>query len=699
MTTATGTRALIDAVTAGTRTVELGQPLFTGMPCSPNHPGVPDDAHPPPRRHGPPRRRLRVQRDHRHRRPRRHPRRRARPRQPGRLPARRGRRRGQRSRAVASREHGAEHIPADGHPRRAARRRRRARASTRSTRGYGVTADDLAAAAERAGVEPRAGDAALVRTGWARQFDDAASFLGHDDRRPRCRPSDGARWLAERGVRGRRRRHHRVRADPARRRALACCPCTGCCSSSTASTSSSTCALEELAAQGLTEFLFVLAPLRIVGGTGSPRSVPLAVVAAMTPTRRHRTPASSSPTSPPRAAADGAARRAARRRRRAASLDVLGNCLAARDAEPARVDRRRRRGAGAGRRQATVARRRSARCPAPSARPGQRHARPRLDFDDTHLPSVLHPSASVVPAALAVAEAVGALRAAHLAAAAAAGVELTSRLGMAGYDEELGNSVFFEHGQHATSICGTVGAARGRRRCSTGWTPTGLTAAIGDRGEHGRRRHRGQPHRRHRQAGPLRLGRPRRRRRRRARRAHGLTGPPTVLEGRFGFLHAFCGERAARRARHRRASASTGSCCGSFFKPYPCNHFTHAGIDAALALRADGHRPPSDVVELDARRRRRPSCARSPSRARRRPARDPGTTRRSAARTPSRPRCSAAAGSAVSSTTSPTTPRPTPPGSRSPRACAASPTTSATAIFPHQFPAVLTARLDSTASR
>src|SRR6187431_367659 len=31
-----------------------------------------------------------------------------------------------------------------------------------------------------------------------------------------------------------------------------------------------------------------------------------------------------------------------------------------------------------------------------------------LDFDDTHLPSVLHPSASVVPAALAAAEEVGA---------------------------------------------------------------------------------------------------------------------------------------------------------------------------------------------------------------------------------------------------------------------------------------------------
>jgi hypothetical protein len=28
-----------------------------------------------------------------------------------------------------------------------------------------------------------------------------------------------------------------------------------------------------------------------------------------------------------------------------------------------------------------------------------------------------------------------------------------------GYDEELRNSVFFERGLHATSICGAVGAA------------------------------------------------------------------------------------------------------------------------------------------------------------------------------------------------------------------------------------------------
>jgi 2-methylcitrate dehydratase PrpD len=29
------------------------------------------------------------------------------------------------------------------------------------------------------------------------------------------------------------------------------------------------------------------------------------------------------------------------------------------------------------------------------------------------------------------------------------------------------------------------------------------------------------------------------------------------------------------------------------FKPYPCNHFTHAGVDAALRLRAQGLAPPT----------------------------------------------------------------------------------------------------------
>ena len=37
---------------------------------------------------------------------------------------------------------------------------------------------------------------------------------------------------------------------------------------------------------------------------------------------------------------------------------------------------------------------------------------------------------------------------------------------------------------------------------------------------------------------------------------------------------------------------------GIFFKPYPCNHFTHAGIDAALEIRSRGVRP-EDVEEIE----------------------------------------------------------------------------------------------------
>jgi 2-methylcitrate dehydratase PrpD len=37
---------------------------------------------------------------------------------------------------------------------------------------------------------------------------------------------------------------------------------------------------------------------------------------------------------------------------------------------------------------------------------------------------------------------------------------------------------------------------------------------------------------------------------------------------------------------------------GIFFKPYPCNHFTHAGIDAALELRSRGVSP-DDVDEIE----------------------------------------------------------------------------------------------------
>ena len=213
-----------------------------------------------------------------------------------------------------------------------------------------------------------------------------------------------------------------------------------------------------------------------------------------------------------------------------------------------------------------------------------------LDYDDTHLPSILHPSASVVPAALAAAESSGADGRA-LVGAVAAGLEIAVRLGMAGFDPAAnggaGQSVYFEHGQHATSMCGAIGSAAAAAILLGGGAgdaahamavAASMASGIIEANRTGgtvKRIHCGLAA----QAGVAAA---------RLVRA-GLTGPPTALEGRFGFFEAFL------RDEWRCEPVLDGlgdewSVAGIFYKPYPANHFTHAGIDAALRLRAAGLR-------------------------------------------------------------------------------------------------------------
>lgn len=212
-----------------------------------------------------------------------------------------------------------------------------------------------------------------------------------------------------------------------------------------------------------------------------------------------------------------------------------------------------------------------------------------LDFDDTHLPSVLHPSASVIPGVLAVAEQTGASLDEAIAAAAA-GYEICVRTGMAAYDRSLGNSVFFERGWHATSICGTLGVAAGVSKL-LGLSEEGITNALGIAVSMGAgviegNRAGGSVKRLHcgwaAHAGVIAAQCAR----------EGVTGPPTAFEGRFGFYQAFCGGIAAPDEIDR--GLGTEWCIpGIFYKPYPANHFTHTGIDAAIALR---HRVKAEQV-------------------------------------------------------------------------------------------------------
>ncbi len=273
-------------------------------------------------------------------------------------------------------------------------------------------------------------------------------------------------------------------------------------------------------------------------------------------------------------------------------LDVLGNSLAA-TAEPpaAAVGTLVREWGGEGRATGIGT---GIRLPEPSAALLNGTLAHALDFDDTHLPSVLHPSASVVPAALAVAESRD-VSGARLLDAIGVGVEIAVRVGMAGYDRTLGNSVFFERGLHTTAICGALGGAVAAAMLSDLDAEriadaVGIAASMGSglleanrTGGTVKRVHCGwAAHAAVTAAGLARTG---------------ITGPPTVLEGRFGLLQAFCGDQVDLDAITD-GLGQHWELPGIFFKPYPCNHFTHAGIDAALRLRRRGV-DPADIESLE----------------------------------------------------------------------------------------------------
>lgn len=266
---------LLAAVTAGVRLVELGHPHFTGMPCSPNHPGFRMSLI---RRHGDVLRpdggsasnEMIVTGGH-----------------------------------VGTHVDALSHVSQDGQLHggvNAAEAQTGGRFSALGAEhtpalltrgvlldvaathgvdtlpaGYGITADDLQAAADRAGVRVGPGDVALIRTGWARNFEDAPTYLGQQDGVPGP-TTDAARWLADLGVvttGADTTAYEQIRPGaghsvlPVHRVLLV----------DAGIHIIEHLNLEQASAEGLTKFVFVMAPLRIVGGTGSPIR-PFAAVSA-----------------------------------------------------------------------------------------------------------------------------------------------------------------------------------------------------------------------------------------------------------------------------------------------------------------------------------------------------------------------------------------------------------------------------------
>jgi 2-methylcitrate dehydratase PrpD len=212
-----------------------------------------------------------------------------------------------------------------------------------------------------------------------------------------------------------------------------------------------------------------------------------------------------------------------------------------------------------------------------------------LDYDDVSDALYGHPSAVLVPAVLAAAEATGA-PGKRVLEGYVAGFEVAAALG-------LGlNPHHYQLGWHATATLGSLGAAAGVARVlglDQGATAHALGIAASMAG--GLRRNFGS------MTKPVHAGNAARAGVAAALMAQaGLTADETILEGQFGFAHLFNGSvpdalAASMATLGRRWSLAED---GIWFKQYPCCASTHRPLDALLALRQSHNVHPADVREM-----------------------------------------------------------------------------------------------------
>lgn len=198
-----------------------------------------------------------------------------------------------------------------------------------------------------------------------------------------------------------------------------------------------------------------------------------------------------------------------------------------------------------------------------------------LNFDDTHIESMLHPSACIVPAALAVAEEVGASGAQTLVGIVA-GCETAARVAACAPGR------FHARGLDTTGVCGTFGAAAAAARIwglsaeetanalgIAGSPSSGVLASLWD-GTDAARMHGGWAA----HAGVIAADLARR----------GSTGPQTIFEGPGGFFDAFLAGEEPHRARLVRGLGTEWETLRIAIKPHAACHFLHAYIDAAAQI-------------------------------------------------------------------------------------------------------------------
>lgn len=267
-------------------------------------------------------------------------------------------------------------------------------------------------------------------------------------------------------------------------------------------------------------------------------------------------------------------------------LDTLGLCLAG-SVEPFAVPVLRVASRQGGRREATaigVAKK----IPAAMAALVAGTLAHGLDFDDTHIESVVHLSSTVVPTALAAGEATGS-PAREVLGSIAAGCEAMSRLGAAA------GKRFHERGFHASGVVGPVAAALVagklyRLALDEMVSAAGVAGSFGggvleflSDGTWSKRLHPGWAAHAGIIAAQL--------------AAEGFLGPATILEGKQGLYWSHLGEAAAWKRLSYGLGAKWES-RHSAFKLFPCAHVIHPFLEALLAARNEHELSASQVKSV-----------------------------------------------------------------------------------------------------
>ncbi|NNM72931.1 MmgE/PrpD family protein [Enterovirga aerilata] len=208
-----------------------------------------------------------------------------------------------------------------------------------------------------------------------------------------------------------------------------------------------------------------------------------------------------------------------------------------------------------------------------------------LDFDDTHLPTIIHPTSPVAPVALALGEQLGS-GGAEVLAAFVLGAEIACRIG------NMVSPGHYARGWHITSTCGTFGAAAAAARLmrldgvrsahALGIASSLAAGNIENLPSAGKNASVGVAARNGILAAHL-------------ARA-GYEAAPTAIEGPLGWARA-CGDVPDVEAGLRELGRSWEFALDAF-KPYPCGIVFHAVIDACLALRERHAMDPGLIEEV-----------------------------------------------------------------------------------------------------